>query len=112
MARQLTPKIASGSDLVLTMTKAHRDTVLGVAPRLLHRTFTLTEAARLVSEFNARDIGDLVALRPQLVAGESPDIADPIGQSADVFAAVGSQISDQIQPILELCRRVSVRGAD
>lgn len=103
-ARQLTSKIASDADLVLTMTRAHRDTVLELAPRQLHRTFTLSEAARLVSECDARNVADLAALRPQLAAHELSEIPDPIGQSAEVFATVGSQIADLLPPILELCR--------
>ena len=103
-ARQLTSRIASDADLVLTMTKAHRDTVLELAPRQLHRTFTLSEAARLASECSARNVADLAALRPQL-AGQLPDIPDPIGQSTEFFALVGSQVADLLPPILELCRR-------
>lgn len=104
-ARQLTPKIASDADLVLTMTSAHRDTVLELAPRQLHRTFTLSEAARLASECNARNVEDLATLRSQLAADGSSDIPDPIGQSQEVFATVGSQIAALLPPILELCRR-------
>ena len=111
-AQQLTSRIASDADLVLTMTKAHRDAVLELAPHRLHRTFTLSEAARLASEFNARTVADLAALRPQLVAQELPDILDPIGQSAEFFAMVGSQIADLLPPILELCRRCSSLAAD
>ncbi|WP_197040239.1 low molecular weight phosphatase family protein [Mycobacterium sp. URHB0044] len=103
-ARQLTAKIASDADLVLTMTRAHRDAVLEHAPRQLHRTFTLSEAARLVTDYNARNVADLAALRTQLVAGELVDIPDPIGRSRESFAMVGSQIADLLPPILELCR--------
>jgi len=110
-ARQLTAKIASSADLVLTMTRAHREAVLELAPRLLRRTFTLTEAARLVSECNAQTVEDLSACRPQLGAHEAPDISDPIGQDAEVFSVVGSQIAKLLPPILELCRRSSVPAA-
>jgi protein-tyrosine phosphatase len=103
-ARQLTSRIASDANLVLTMTRAHRDTVLKLAPRQLHRTFTLSEAARLASECNARNLADLAALRPRLAGHEAPDILDPIGRSAEFFATVGSQIADLLPPILELCR--------
>jgi protein-tyrosine phosphatase len=103
-ARQLTPRIASEADLVLAMTGAHRATVLELAPRQLHRTFTLSEVACLATEFSARNVADLAKLRPQLAAHELSDIADPIGQSAEVFAAVGSQIADLLPPVLELCR--------
>ena len=46
-ARQLTYKVASSADLIVTMTRDHRDIVLEAAPRQIQRTFTLTEAARL-----------------------------------------------------------------
>jgi protein-tyrosine phosphatase len=103
-ARQLTSRIASDADLVLTMTRAHRDAVLELAPHRLHRTFTLSEAARLVSECNARNVADLAALRPQLAAHKTSDIPDPIGQGAEYFSMIGSQIADLLPPILELCR--------
>ena len=103
-ARQLTSRIASDADLVLTMTRAHRDTVLELAPRQLHRTFTLSEAAQLASEPSARNVADLATLRPQLTAHELSDIPDPIGQSTEFFAMVGSKIADLLPPILELCR--------
>jgi protein-tyrosine phosphatase len=86
------------------MTRAHRDTVLALAPQQLHRTFTLTEAARLATEFSARSVAELAALRPQLAGLELRDIPDPIGHSAEVFATVGSQIADLLPPILELRR--------
>ncbi|MCU1698734.1 MAG: protein-tyrosine-phosphatase [Mycobacterium sp.] len=111
-ARQLTSRIASDADLVLAMTRAHRNTVLELAPHQLHRTFTLSEASRLASECNARNVTDLAALRPHLAAYELSDIADPIGQSAEVFAMVGSQIAVLLPPILELCRRSSLLTAD
>jgi protein-tyrosine phosphatase len=87
------------------MTKAHRDTVLALAPHQLHRTFTLSEAALLASEYSARDIAGLAALRPNLAAHKLSDIPDPLGESKEYFAMVGSQISDLLPPILELCRR-------
>lgn len=104
-ARQLTSRIASDADLVLTMTRAHRDAVLELAPRQLRRTFTLSEAARLASEGSAQNVADLSALRPHVDTRELRDIPDPIGQSAEFFAMVGSQIADLLPPILELCRR-------
>jgi protein-tyrosine phosphatase len=104
-ARQLTARIASDADLVLTMTRAHRDAVLELAPHRLHTTFTLSEASRLVSECDARSVADLAALRPQLVVDETSDILDPIGQGPEYYSTIGSQIADLVPPILELWRR-------
>ena len=103
-ARQLTPKIAAGADLVLTMTRAHRDAVLELAPHRLHTTFTLTEASRLATDHHARTIRDLADLRPHLADLNPADIPDPIGHSPEVFAEVGAALAELLPPILELCR--------
>lgn len=107
-ARQLTAKIASSADLIVTMTKAHRDSVLEIAPHKLHKTFTLIEAARLADECNPQTVADLSVLRSQLLARDTLDIPDPIGQSDAVFARIGAQIADLLPPVVELCRRSSV----
>ena len=111
-ARQLTSRIARDADLVLTMTRAHRDAVLGLAPHRLHRTFTLSEAAILASERDARTVADLAALRPHLAAHEVSEVPDPIGQDTEFFTMVGSQIADLLPPILELCRRSATTATD
>lgn len=103
-ARQLNARVVSGADLVLTMTKAHREVALELAPHRLNRTFNISEAATLVSDFGAETIADLAALRPRLGQQKVTDIPDPIGQDADVFAAIGSQIANLLQPILQLCQ--------
>lgn len=104
-ARQLTAKIANDADLVITMTKAHRDAVLELAPRRLRKTFILSEASLLAS--HAETIEQLADLRPQLTGSSAPDVPDPIGQSPAVFAAIGSQIADLLTPLLDLCRRTA-----
>lgn len=101
-ARQLTSRLAGDHDLVITMTKAHRDAALEQAPQKLHRTFTLSEVSLLVSEHGARQVGDLVALRPQLSQGSIPDIVDPIGESHEVFAAVGNQIAKLVKSVMRV----------
>ncbi|PRC42361.1 low molecular weight phosphatase family protein [Mycobacterium sp. ITM-2017-0098] len=103
-ARQLTANVASSADLILTMTAKHRDCLLELCPSMLSRTFLLTEASRLVSEFDAASIADLAALRPRLTSRERPDIPDPIGQSPAVFESVVSQIAEVLYPIMALCR--------
>lgn len=102
-ARQLTTRLASGADLLITMTKDHRDAVLEVAPQKLHRTFTLSEAALLLSDFGARGVEDLAGLRPLLASNIVTDISDPIGETSEVFAKVGQRISELVPPILKLC---------
>ena len=104
-ARQLTAKIASTADLTIAMTSAHRDIVLEAAPRQLKHTFTLTEASHLAAMEDAETLADLAGLRPRLSTKDKTDIPYPIGQSPEVFAAIGAQIADLLPPIMELCRR-------
>jgi protein-tyrosine phosphatase len=104
-ARQLTSRIASDADLVITMTRSHLDAVLTLAPHQLHRTFTLREAARLASERNARNLEELASLRPLVAADEPSDVPDPIGESPEFFSMVGNQIANLLPPLLEVCKR-------
>ncbi|PQE00644.1 low molecular weight phosphatase family protein [Mycobacterium sp. EPG1] len=103
-ARQLNPRIASGADLILTMTQEHRDQVLERAPRAFRRTFTLTEAAQLARLPAADSVADLADLRT-MSGPKVTDIPDPINRDIGVFEDVGSLIADCIPPILRLCQR-------
>lgn len=107
-ARQLTPRVASDADLVLTMTKEHRGAVLELAPRQLRRTYTLREAAVLITQFEAKSFADMASLRPYLPADEPLDITDPIGCGPEVFAEVGAEIARLLPPVMELCQRSTV----
>lgn len=102
-ARQITSRIASDADLVLTMTRRHRDAVLELAPLQLKNTFSLSEAARIAPD--ARDITELAGLRPRVAGNDAFDIPDPIGQGSEVFEAVGMSIADLLPPVLDLCQR-------
>lgn len=103
-ARQLTAKIASGADLILTMTRDQRDAVLELAPQRLRSTFTLGEAARIASQSGVESISELARFRSQFGSYELTDVADPIGQNKQFFESVGSQIADLLTPILQLLR--------
>jgi len=103
-ARRLSAKIVSSADLVLTMTRRHRDSVLELAPHKLRSTFTLTEAARLATVHGAQDIDALANLRRHVPTSQIVDVVDPIGQDPAVFAGVGAQIAELLPPVLRLCR--------
>lgn len=104
-ARQFSPRVAATADLILTMTKVQQEAALEIAPNRLRRTFTLSEVSFLASEYDRSTIADLADLRPQLGLHTLPDVPDPIGQSPEYFASVGSQIAQLLPPVLELCRR-------
>ena len=54
VARQLSPKILRGVDLVLTMTSGHRGEVLQLDASFLKRTFTIREFARMLDVLDQR----------------------------------------------------------
>ncbi|WP_338043889.1 low molecular weight phosphatase family protein [Mycobacterium kyogaense] len=106
-ARQLTPRIASSADLILTMTAAHRDAVLERNPALLRRTFSMSEVAWLITQGGASALDDFSRLRPRVRRGDLWDVADPIGRDMDVFSRVGGQIAELVPGIVDLCERSS-----
>jgi protein-tyrosine-phosphatase len=112
-AQQLVEDIASDADLTLTMTRAHRRDVLRVAPRALSRTFTLREAADLVTLVGDVDlpgamlaararnlVKELAAARARRQSSSNDDVRDPIGFPAEVHEEVGDLISESLLPLL------------
>jgi protein-tyrosine-phosphatase len=101
------------ADLVLTMTGQHREDVLAVSPRGLHKCFTLLEAAALCSAMPEQRVrrsrarrGEAVAatlreVRHQFARAQGPDydIVDPIDGPEDLHVAVVDQIAAALQYI-------------
>jgi protein-tyrosine phosphatase len=113
-ARRLRRPMLAEADLVLTMTREHRQAVLALEPRALSRTFTLREAAdlvRLVGELpdTARTpdddprglVGRLAAARRLRTTGADDDIADPIAGPPDAHARAVEDISECLDPVLD-----------
>ena len=73
-ARQLTPKVLRGVDLVLTMTSGHRGEVLQLDASLLKRTFTIREFARML---------DVLAQRAAAAADGGPTAVASSADAAD-----------------------------
>lgn len=107
VARQVSGKILMAADLILTMSTAHRTSVLELAPRQLNRTFTLHEASRLASGYGVRTLSDLADLRSQLIEHKPMDVADPFGRSPQLHLAIAREISGLLPPVLDLCREHS-----
>lgn len=104
-ARQLTARIASSADLIVTMTRSHRDSVLGLAPSKLHRTFTLAEVSQLVSRFDPDTVADLSPLRSRLTTSDVVDVPDPMGRGPEVFEAAATLILELLPPVMAVCAR-------
>lgn len=113
VARQLVEDMAIDADLTLTMTRAHRQRVLELAPRALARTFTLREAAALVDLLGDVDlpgegladraralVRELNGARSRRQAGPADDVGDPIGRPVEVHEEVGAEIAEALIPLL------------
>jgi protein-tyrosine-phosphatase len=113
-ARQLSADIAGEADLVLTMTRRHRDVVLHHAPRALARTFTLREfdaLVRLMDPASAPEDAHLPDRARRLVAAVSAargsrrsaaddDVADPIGGPTAAHQAAARAIAESLLAVL------------
>jgi protein-tyrosine phosphatase len=100
-ARQVDESMLAASDLVLTLTRAHRSQVLELVPSAVRRTFTLLEFARVLQTLDLRGLpaglsaGDRLravlpmatagrALAPRAQAGDD-DVPDPYGHGAPAY---------------------------
>ncbi len=113
-SRPLTQDDLRESTLIVGMTEAHRDSLQGMLPSAIPRTFTFAELVRLLesipplSEFDE----DLVRLikaahqqRPRVKAGPLPeDVSDPLGPSA-------ARMRDCIDQVADLAHRMALRLA-
>jgi protein-tyrosine-phosphatase len=118
-ARQLPDRDVLLADLVLTMTREHRSTVLGDVPRALPTTFTLREFARLL---RASDPAERAALpRPPVeraramvalaratrgtvpaVPPEDDAVPDPVSGGPEAHAEAARVIDECVRTVLDL----------
>lgn len=110
VARPVTEAVLAGSDLVLTATTDVRKQVVGIAPAVLHRTFTLKELA-LVVEQEAQHVQVLPDVRRALralsarrgaVARNDLDVPDPMGRDAERHREAADQIAAAVEVLAPL----------
>ena len=119
-ARQLTQPLAESADLILTAGRAHRRQVVELAPKVVRRTFTLREFARLApgaaraSAQASPSLGDLLAAtaeqRRHWVGAVEPaddEIVDPFGAPEPVYAEAGRAIEDAVRSAVWVLRLAS-----
>jgi len=113
-ARHFRAAMAEDADLVLTMTRRQRRSVLAATPRGLRRTFTLLEAVDLLSRADLSGLdseqslekrasvlaGRLDAARAFRAASSADDIPDPIGRPDRVHRTVAGIIGDALKPLV------------
>lgn len=116
-ARSLTPALVGESDVVVTMTTAHRAAVLDLAPAALRRTFLLTELVLLAegSPPGTLDGADDSARLRALVASagrtraslgvRATDVDDPYGRDEGVHDRVHGEIRSQVARLVEALHR-------
>lgn len=116
-ARALTSALVRESEVVLTMTAAHRAAVLDVAPGALRRTFLLSELTLLAERAGSltRDLPDDAARLRALVTGagrvratlgtvRAHDVEDPYGQSEAVHDRVLTELTAQVGRLVHALR--------
>jgi protein-tyrosine phosphatase len=112
-ARQLTPAMVAGADLVLALTREHRSAVLTLEPRALQRTFTLLELAALLGDgegilaeqgtadrFRARIKAAAAARGGRRLPPGADDVEDPFGRELAVYRAVAAQIEAAVDTLV------------
>ncbi|WP_290514400.1 glycosyltransferase [Aeromicrobium sp.] len=101
VSRQLDQSMVEAADLIITMTRDQRSSVVELVPLALRKTFTLTELAALISHSGpVADPSELAAGRPYLtLEGDDLDIPDPYRKNTATFRKTFASISDAVDTI-------------
>jgi len=81
-AKRINKNIIQDADLILTMTKSHKDYILHQFPDTKGRVFVLGEFSLNGTDFNV-------------------DIQDPFGRDEEIYRKVAEEINVQLQKVLE-----------
>lgn len=84
-ASPLTAGLIDRADLILAMTREHRDEVVRMAPEARAKTFTLKELA-----------ADLSGLPPP----SDPDVPDPVGLGVAAYREVAEEIEEAVDVVV------------
>lgn len=124
-ARWLLEPIAEDADLILAMSREHRTSAVELAPRLLRRTFTIREFARLAGAITDEEItraADAAGTRPRarlaavtaLVTQqrglappaplEDDDVIDPYRRSREAYERSAGQLIPAVDEVARVLR--------
>jgi protein-tyrosine phosphatase len=102
-ARELTRRRVRAADLILCMAAEHRPFVLSYDRAAAGRTFLLASFARVVGQWGwlATSPAGLVALAAEhATEQDGDDIDDPLGQSAEAYAACAERLDGLVTPVI------------
>jgi low molecular weight protein-tyrosine phosphatase len=120
-ARPVDEHLVADTDLVLTLTRAHRSVVLELVPSAVRRTFSLLEFTRILASLDLSGLPAAAssgarlralvplatsgrALAPRARAEADDDVPDPYGRGAAEYAHSLSLITDATDLIVRLVR--------
>lgn len=120
-ARQVVAADVLDADLVLPLTRRHREIVVGLVPGAVRRTFTLRELARLAAEVDpaqlphghgATPADRLAALLPlatarrgrRLVRASDDDVVDPYGGDDARYRTAFAQLLPAVHTLVGVTR--------
>jgi protein-tyrosine-phosphatase len=90
-SRKFHPALAEEFDLILVMTKSHKDQLLQLAPELAAKVYLLQEY-----EDSLKSQEELAETREKVYG-----ITDPFGGSVEVYRQVRDEISQAVQAIVD-----------
>lgn len=89
-ACQVTREMVRSADLVLTMTRHHKQYVLALEPTAKDKTWTLGE----------------MAVRTGKDTSLVQDVDDPFGRSEDTYRTVRGQLQTLLEPVVEYIKKI------
>lgn len=119
-ARQVTRQMISSTDLVLTMTEAHRAAVVRLHPAAVAKTFTVLELQRLLAGADPAvrvpgpsQLAEMAhrqrPLTPEPAAPE--DVEDPIGRPVRHLRRLAAQLQQVTRALTEVLEEETTRSA-
>lgn len=101
-AQRLTKESVAAADLVVTMTRSHKETVLAMVPEAGNKVFTLRELAEKSLDDGQRINGDAPGGKTarENKRGQD-DIADPYGGDLKTYDACAREIKECLQAMAE-----------
>ncbi len=124
-ARDLTPALVAGADLVLTAAREHRAAAARLHPAALRRAMTLRDIADLLAGVGPADVlaaggaGTWVAQTTAFAASrrgrvsarqEGVDVTDPIGRPRATFEQMAAEVEDALGPVVRVLRGAPAPG--